>query len=156
MVNPMKSWVSKGGQYNGFCIQHSESVTISDYFTTKDGKYRPSVYYVYQPTDAAIASMHELRGRELDIQEKQHIIKDEIIKGIDELGVLLIGDNFVWWHGSQMSIDEARALIPGENATSVQVSGSLIAAIVWMIKNPNEGYVASLKTLECGLNGRCN
>jgi homospermidine synthase len=137
----MKSWVPKGGQYNGFCIQHSEAITISEYFTTKDGKFRPSVYYVYQPTDSAIASVHEMRGRELDLQEKQRILKDEIVKGIDELGVLLIGDTFVWWHGSQMSIDEARALIPGENATSVQVAGSLLGAIVWLIKNPNEGYV---------------
>ena len=137
----MKSWVPKGGQYNGFLIQHSESVTISEYFTTKDGSYRPSVYYVYQPCDAAITSVHEMRGRELDMQSKTRIVKDEIISGIDELGVLLLGDGFAWWHGSQMSIDDARHLIDGESATSVQVAGSLLAAIVWMIKNPKMGYV---------------
>ena len=137
----MKSWVPKGGQYNGFLIQHSESITISDYFTTKDGSYRPSVYYVYQPTDAAIASLHELRGRELDMQTKCRIAKNEIVSGIDELGVLLIGDSFVWWHGSQMSIDDARHLVSGESATSIQVAGSLLGAIVWMIKNPRMGYV---------------
>lgn len=136
----MKSWVPEGGQYNGFLIQHSESVTISEYFATADGKYNPSVYYVYQPCDAAIASVHEMRGKELDLQKKLRIIKNEIISGMDELGVLLLGDGFAVWHGSQMTIDGARSLIEGENATSVQVSGSLLGGIVWMIKNPKMGY----------------
>lgn len=136
----MKSWVPKGGQYNGFLVQHSESITISEYFSTEDGEYNPSVYYVYQPCDAAITSVHELRGRELDLQGSLRIIKDEIISGMDELGVLLIGDNFAWWHGSQMTIERARELIEGENATSVQVAGSLIGGIIWMIKNPKNGY----------------
>jgi homospermidine synthase len=136
----MKSWVPDGGQYNGYCIQHSESITISEYFTTSNGKYRPSVYYVYQPSDAAIASLHEMRGNELDLQRDQRILKDEIVAGIDELGVLLIGDDFAFWHGSQLDIHGARDLIEGENATSVQVAGSLLGAIVWMIKNPRNGY----------------
>jgi homospermidine synthase len=137
----MKSWVPKGGSYNGFCVQHSESVTISEYFTTKDNSFRPSVYYVYQPSDAAIASVHEMRGHELDLQSKTRIAKDEIISGIDELGVLLIGDTFAMWHGSQLSIEEARKLIPGENATSVQVVASMLGAIMYAIQNPRLGYI---------------
>lgn len=135
----MKSWVPKGGQYNGFLIQHSESVTISEYFSNEE--YRPSVYYVYQPCDPAITSVHEMRGKELDLQNNNRILKNEIVSGIDELGVLLIGDTFCFWHGSQLSIERARELIPGESATSVQVAGSMLAAIVWMLKNPHEGYV---------------
>ena len=137
----MKSWVPLGGSYNGFCVQHSESITMSEYFTTKDGKYRPSVYYVYQPCDAALASVHETRGRELDLQSKTRIIKDEIVSGIDELGVLLLGDDFGMWHGSQLSVEEARALIPGESATSLQVVASMLGAIIWAIENPNMGYI---------------
>jgi len=137
----VKSWVPLGGQFNGFLVQHSEAVTISEYFTTKDESFRPTVHYVYQPCDAAIASVHELRGRELDMQYKQRVIKDEIISGIDELGVLLIGDDFACWHGSQLSIEEARKLIPGENATSLQVIASMLGAMIWAIENPNRGYV---------------
>jgi len=136
----MKSWVPEGGQYNGFLIQHSEAITISDYFTTENGKFRPSVYYVYQPCDAAIASVHEMRGHELDLQYKTRIVKNEIVSGIDELGVLLIGDKFAFWHGSQMSIIDARKLVKGESATSLQVAGSMLGAIVWMIDNQKEGY----------------
>ena len=136
----IKSWVPSG-PYNGFCVQHSEAVTISDYFTTKDGKFRPSVYYVYQPSDAAVASVHELRGRELDMQTTQRVVKDEIISGVDELGVLLLGENFGMWHGSQLGIDEARRLIPGESATSIQVVASMLGAMIWALDNPNRGYV---------------
>jgi len=134
----MKSWVPSYGQYNGWCVQHSESITISEYFSNK--KFRPSVYYVYHPCDAAIASLHEMRGCELDFQKEHRILKDEIVDGIDELGVLLIGDDFAMWHGSQMSIHDARKLVDGENVTSLQVGGSLLGAIVWMINNPQSGY----------------
>ena len=137
----MRSWVPDGGQYNGYCIQHSESVTLSQYFETKDKSFRPSVYYVYQPCDAAIASLHEMRGNELDLQKDQRILKDEIVSGMDELGVLLIGDDFCMWHGSQLDIHGARKLIEGENATSLQVGGSMLGAIVWMINHPREGYI---------------
>ena len=140
-VTMMRSWVPDGGQYNGYCIQHSESVTMSQYFETKDKSFRPSVYYVYQPCDAAIASLHEMRGNELDLQKDQRILKDEIVSGMDELGVLLIGDGFCMWHGSQLDIHGARKLVEGENATSMQVAGSMLGAIVWMINNPREGYV---------------
>jgi len=137
----MKSWVPDGGQFNGYCIQHSESITISQYFQTKDKSFRPTVHYVYQACDAAIASLHEMRGNELDLQKEQRIAKDEIVAGMDELGVLLIGDDFCMWHGSQLDIHGARKLVEGENATSMQVAGSMLGAIVWMINNPNEGYI---------------
>ena len=103
--------------------------------------FGPSVYYVYQPCDAAIASVHEMRGQELKLQARQRVVKNEIVSGMDELGVLLIGDDFCWWHGSQISIQDARRLVPGENGTSLQVAGSMLGAIVWMIQNPREGYV---------------
>lgn len=140
-----KSWVPKGGAYNGFVVQHSEAVTMSDYFTivNNDGNpvYRPSVYYVYCPTDAAIASVHEFRGKELRMQDKKRIVKTEIVSGIDELGVLLLGHGMNgWWYGSQMSIQEAKAVMPGEGPTTIQVAANLLAGIVWMIQNPNKGY----------------
>ena len=115
---------------------------MSQYFETADGKYRPSVYYCYQPTDAAIASVHELRGKELDMQKEHRIIKDEIVAGMDELGVLLICKNGKsYWHGSQLDIKEARKLIPGENATSLQVVATILGEMMWAIQNPRMGYV---------------
>lgn len=137
----VKSWVPRGGTYNGFLIQHSEAVTISEYLTTADGSYRPTVYYAYQPTDAAIASIHEMRGQNLWMHHRTRIAKNSIISGIDELGVLLLGHKKnALWFGSQLDIQEARELVPFQNATTVQVCASMLGAIVWALENPDEGY----------------
>jgi homospermidine synthase len=141
----VKSWVPSGS-YNGFLIQHSESITISDYFTlfNKDGYpiFRPTVHYAYCPCDATIASAHEFRGRELRIQDRKRVFKTEIIGGMDELGVLLLGHGMNgWWYGSRMSIEEAKALLPGEGPTTIQVAANMLAGIIWMLQNPNKGYI---------------
>lgn len=137
----VKSWVPEGGCFNGFLIQHSEAVTLSDYLTTADKSYRPTVYYAYQPTDAAMASVHEMRGSELRFHRKTRIMKNSIAAGRDELGVLLLGHELnAYWFGSQLTIDQARELIPGESATSLQVGASLLGGMVWAYKNPEMGY----------------
>lgn len=142
----IKSWVPIGGAYNGFLVQHSESITISEYFTVTNSEgyviYRPTVNYAYCPMDAAIASVHEFRGRELRLQDKKRIAKTEIVSGMDELGVLLLGHGINgWWYGSQMTIEEATALLPGEGPTTVQVAANMLAGIIWMLQNPNKGYI---------------
>jgi homospermidine synthase len=69
-------------------------------------------------------------------------MRDEIVCGYDELGVLLMGHDFQsWWCGTILDIDEARRLVPGQNATTLQVAGSVVAAVVWMIDNPRRGVL---------------
>jgi homospermidine synthase len=115
---------------------------MSEYFTTADGSYRPTVYYAYQPCDAALVSVHEMRGAELKFHRRTRIAKNSIIAGEDELGVLLLGHGLnAYWFGSQLSIERARELIPGENATSIQVGASLLGAMTWAFENPDMGYV---------------
>jgi homospermidine synthase len=138
----VKSWAPKFGPYNGYLIQHSEAVTMSRYFETEDQSFRPTVYYAYQPTDAALASVHEFRGRELDMEFKKKVIKDEIVDGVDELGILLITNTGKsYWYGSQLDIHTARKMIPGENATSLQVVANIYGTMMWGIHNPYKGYV---------------
>jgi homospermidine synthase len=135
----VKSWVPLGGTYNGFLIQHSEAITISEYLSTDS--YRPTVYYAYQPTDAALASIHEMRGQALWLHRHTRIAKNSILSGVDELGVLLLGHGKnALWYGSQLDIEESRSLVPGQNATTVQVCASLLGAIVWTLENPRMGY----------------
>jgi homospermidine synthase len=137
----VKSWVPEGGAFNGFLIQHSEAITMSEYFTTEDGSYRPTVYYAYQPCDAAVLSVHEMRGAEMKFHRRTRIAKNSIVAGRDELGVLLLGHGLnAYWYGSQLTIDEARELIPGENATSIQVGASILGAMTWAFENPENGY----------------
>jgi homospermidine synthase len=125
-------------------IRHGEAFTINDHLTVRgrDGVviYRPTVHYAYCPTDAAIASVLELRMRDWDLQPTERIMNDEIVSGRDELGVLLMGHPFrSWWTGSLLSIDEARAVVGHQNATTLQVAGSIVACVKWMMANPNEG-----------------
>ena len=68
-------------------------------------------------------------------------MSDEIIDGRDELGVLLMGHDFKsWWTGSLLDIHNARKLVPHQQATTLQVAISVVAAAKWMIKNPRKGY----------------
>lgn len=142
----MKTWVRSwvpSGEITGMVIRHGEAFTISDFLTVKEqGKpvYRPTVHYAYCPCDGAINSLHELEMRQFQLQPKQRIMTEEIIDGHDELGVLLMGHDFqAWWVGSILDIHEARRLAPGQNATTLQVACSIVGAVLWMIKNPEQG-----------------
>ena len=55
--------------------------------------------------------------------------------------VLLLGHGkTAWWYGSQLSIHEARKIIPGQNATALQVCAGVISACVWAVTNPDRGF----------------
>ena len=127
----------------GMIIRHGEAFTISDYLTVWDGGraiYRPTVHYAYCPCDCAITSLEELRGRDYALQPNQRIIRDEIIGGTDILGALLMGHAYnSWWTGSILSIEESRRLVPRQNATTMQVAISVVAAAMWMVENPARG-----------------
>jgi homospermidine synthase len=141
----VRTWTPRAGHFTGFCITHSEAISLADYYTVRDGAqvvHRPTVHYAYHPCDSAIMSIHELVGRNYIQQERQRILMNDIIKGIDELGVLLAGHKKnAYWYGSQLSIDEARKLAPYNNATSLQVTSAVLAGVVWAMENPNCGIV---------------
>ena len=62
---------------------------------------------------------------------------DEIVGGIDELGVLLYGHaRNAYWYGSQLSIEETRTLAPHQNATGLQVTSAVLAGMVWARRAP--------------------
>ncbi|HZX55006.1 MAG TPA: saccharopine dehydrogenase C-terminal domain-containing protein, partial [Ilumatobacteraceae bacterium] len=143
MATWVRSWVPCG-PIHGMVIRHGEALTMSDHLTVWDefgnALYRPTVHYAYCPSESAIASVHELRQADWSMQGRQRILNDEIISGRDELGVLLLGHDFTgWWTGSLLSIDEVRSVVSGQNATTLQVAGSVLAAVTWMIERPNEG-----------------
>lgn len=141
----VRTWTPLEGPLHGFLITHSESISTADYYTVKqDGKvtYRPTVHYAYHPCDDAVLSVHELAGKNWNIQDEKRLMMEEIVSGIDELGVLLMGHKKgAYWYGSRLSIGEARGLIPYNNATSLQVTVSVLAGIVWALENRNAGVV---------------
>ena len=100
-------------------------------------RYRPTCHYAYHPCDDAVLSVHELAGKNWELQADKRLMMDEIIDGIDELGVLLMGNgDRVYWYGSRLSIDQTRRIVPHNNATSLQVTRAVLAGMVWAIEHP--------------------
>jgi len=139
----VRSWTPLEGPYHGFLVTHNEAISIADYYTVKNGhgvEYRPTVHYAYHPCDDAVLSLHELAGKNWRLQPAKRLMMDEIESGMDELGVLLMGHaRGAYWYGSRLTIAEARALVPYNNATSLQVTAAVLAGMVWAIENPTAG-----------------
>ncbi len=141
----VRTWTPKEGPFHGFLITHGESISIADYLTVREGgevRYRPTVHYAYHPCDDAVLSVHEMAGKAWQQQARQRLLMDEIVSGIDELGVLLAGHaKNAYWYGSQLSVGEARDLAPYNNATSLQVTVSVLSGMIWAMENPDRGVV---------------
>lgn len=142
----VRTWCPTPGPQYGYLVTHNEAVSISDYYTViKDDEvnYRPTVNYAYHPCNDAVLSLHEMFGNGGNAQPVQHVLhEDELVDGIDELGVLLYGhDKNAYWYGSRLSLDEARSLAPYQNATGLQVSSAILAGMVYALENPKAGIV---------------
>jgi homospermidine synthase len=141
----VRSWTPLEGPYHGFLITHGESISIADYLTVADDgevEYRPTCHYAYHPCDDAVLSLHELAGKNWQLQDRKRLMMDEITTGIDELGVLLMGSpKGVYWFGSRLTIEEARRVAPHNNATSLQVTAAVLAGVVWALEHRRKGIV---------------
>ncbi len=141
----VRTWTPSQKHFIGRLVTHNESISLSEYFTYKENDvllYRPTVHYAYRPCDAAVLSLEEAFGKDRQLQDEQKILLDEIVSGMDELGVLLMGhEKNAYWYGSQLTIEETRKLAPYQNATGLQVTAGVLGAIVWAIENPHRGLV---------------
>jgi homospermidine synthase len=138
----VRSWIPEE-EIVGMVIRHGEAFGISDRLTVwENGKarYRPTVHYAYMPCHETLSSLWELKGRGYQMQSRLRIMSDEITHGADILGALVMGHAYnSWWCGSILDIHEARKLVPGQNATTIQVALGVVSAVKWMIENPQKG-----------------
>ena len=143
----VRTWCPTPGPQYGFLVTHNEAISIADYFTVTDKKgevaYRPTCHYAYHPCNDAVLSLHEMFGAAGKAQPVQHVLdENELVDGVDELGVLLYGHKKnAYWYGSQLSLEEARKLAPYQNATGLQVTSAVLAGMVWALENPEAGIV---------------
>jgi homospermidine synthase len=142
----VRTWCPTPGPQYGFLVTHNESISIPNFFTVREnGKvvYRPTCHYAYHPCNEAVLSLHEMFGQGGNVQDEHHILDEqEIVDGIDELGVLLYGhEKNAYWYGSQLSIEETRRIAPYQNATGLQVTSAVLAGMVWALENPQAGIV---------------
>jgi homospermidine synthase len=139
----VRSWVPSG-EIAGLALRHGASFMLSDLLTVWDGGlpiYRPTVCDAYLPCDSALASLTEFKMSGYQLQARQRIMTNDIVDGKDELGVLLLGHDLNgWWVGSRLDIQEARRLVPNQNATALQTAASILGALTWMVHNPAEGF----------------
>jgi homospermidine synthase len=133
------------GDIVGMVVPHEESNSISHFLTVKkfgSPTYRPTVHYAYYPPNDAITSMYEIQAEGYKGIKKERVMKDDIVSGKDELGIFMMSrDNGCWWIGSLLDIETSRKLIPHQSATVVQVSASVLAAVVTAIREPDRGPI---------------
>lgn len=141
----VRTWTPSRKHFLGRLVTHNESISISQYLTYQEREkviYRPTVHYAYRPCDAAVLSLDEDFGNGRQLQDEQKILLDELVTGMDELGVLLMGHKKgAYWYGSQLTIEDTRRLAPYQNATGLQVTAGVLGAMIWAMENPNCGVV---------------
>lgn len=141
----VRSWCPDVGPQFGFVVTHNEALSISDYYTVWQGDravFRPTCHYAYHPCPDAILSLHEINGAGQLPKAKHILTAEEIVAGGDDLGVFIYGHaKGALWYGSRLSNAEARALAPYQNATGMQVTSAVMAAMVWAMENPRLGFV---------------
>ncbi len=144
-ITRVHTWCPTPGPQFGYLVTHNEAISISDYYTVgapEAPAYRPTCHYAYHPCDDAVLSLHEMFGSGRQQQVHHILAEDEIVEGIDELGVLLYGhEKNALWYGSRLSNAEARDLAPYQNATGLQVTSAVLAGMVWALENPQAGIV---------------
>ena len=148
-----RSWLPSLGGFQGLLMSHDEVFSIADFLSIRSGgpqhgsvrggfSYRPTVMFVYHPCDDAMLSALELEGRGWQMQPARRILTQDLVTGMDELGVLLAGHaRNAYWFGSQLSIEEARRHVPANNATSLQVAAGALAAAVQAVLEPRRGVL---------------
>lgn len=137
----VRSWTPLHGAQRALLITHGESISIADYLSLCEPgapPYRPTVHYAYRPCDDALLSLEELAARHWRAPPRRRVLKDDILEGVDELGVLLMGAApGAYWYGSRLSTAQARALAPHNSATSLQVAAAVTAGVMWAMSHPS-------------------
>lgn len=143
----VRSWSPNRLEFEGFLITHNEAISIADFLTVgapDQAEYRPTVYYAYRPCDETVTAMKLIADGSDDKVLARRVAKDDVISGIDELGVFLLSDTWpAVWFGSNLSIGRTRAIAPYNNATSLQVVSSILGAMKWIAGHPNLGIIES-------------
>jgi len=139
-----QSWIPFFKKFIGNILCHDESYTIGKALSVYDNNsnkliYKPSVYYVYNPSNETKNSISELKERDEEYQTNCRLLTSEIIDGADILGLTFFLENKdIFWIGSTLDIHETRKLFNNEinefiNATILQVVAGYFSGIVHLI-----------------------
>lgn len=142
-----QSWIPFFNKFIGNILCHDESYTIGKALSVYDNNkliYKPSVYYVYNPSNETKNSISELKEKDEEYQTNCRLLTSEIIDGADILGLTFFLENKdIFWIGSTLDIHESRKLFDDNinefiNATILQVVAGYFSGIVHLIKLNNK------------------
>ena len=143
----VRSWCPTPGPQYGFLVTHNEfdldrRLSSRSGRATRSSTGRPATTPITRPTTRCCRCTRCSAAPERCSTNKHILDENEIVDGIDELGVLLYGHaKNAYWYGSQLSIEETRELAPYQNATGLQVTSAVLAGMVWALENPEAGIV---------------
>ncbi len=133
----IKSWLPTLGEHEGILVTHHEVISIANILSSDE--YQPTVCYIYNPCPKAKESLAKLRAGQP--VSTFRVLNCEELSGFDEVGILLIHSRGTLWHGSTLTSEQARLLVPHNSGTSLQVVAGIIGALAWMLNNPRAGVV---------------
>jgi homospermidine synthase len=138
-----QSWIPYYKKIVGNVICHDETYTIGKKLSVYNEKniiYKPSIYYVYNPCNAAKLSLNELKELDENYQLNYRLLTNEIIDGNDILGLtyFLEDKKCIYWIGSLLGIEEARNIFDNKinniiNATILPVIAGYLTGIIYLI-----------------------
>lgn len=142
----VKTWAPSCGATDGFLITHHESLSIAAWLTVPGvaparPAYRPTVYYAYDPASATRASLEAWIAQGYAPPTERRVLRDTLVDGTDELGVLFVFEGGAFWYGSTLTLAEARSLAPRNSATTLQVAAGVLGAVDWALAHPGAGVV---------------
>lgn len=142
----VKTWVPSCGETDAYLITHNEALSLAAFLTIPGAdparpRYRPTVYFAYDPSPATRASLDAWVAGGFREPGRKRVLRDSLVQGSDELGVLFVFDGGAYWYGSTLALAEARALAPRNSATTLQVAAGVLGAIDWLFAHPCEGVV---------------
>jgi len=105
--------------------------------------YRPTISYLYSPSDMGVSAVHEFEMLDYQLQASTRTMTDsELLDGMHEIGVLITGHDWKsWWVGSKLTIPTCKSLVPGYNPCIIHRAAGVVSALHWSIKNPNQGLL---------------
>ena len=140
----VRSWVPSAGEQAAHLVTHHEAHSIAEMLTVREEgarTYCPTVFYAYRPCPKAMTMIDRLRSKAEHVREVEKTVMQHPVTGQDELGALLIHNTGAHWYGSTLTAQQANALAPCNNATSMQVVATIVASIKWMLLHPWEGVI---------------
>ena len=156
------------GKFEGFLVPHEETITIAKFLEVKNEEevlYRPTVIFLYSPCKFALKYLEKARVNDYlcpDIHKPQNdnisiirgfrypqraeiLYKENIKKGTEHVGVLLLGSKFKpVWVGNRVKksfLYKDKKSSFWQTPTITPVAMSALAAVCWMIKNKNKGGI---------------